>query len=1047
MLRPYICARCAIQQRLRLHLQQLQQSRRGFSLVTTYKQNAGYRYSAEEPFPTTVRLRGVERQDSRSPHRPPWRASNASGRPVADGEGRGRYSGQSLQPEQLLTQLDKPAPRRNGSAREREQGASRKPEYLHTGSPLLPPQLKQKVDRFISCGSQGQNDVEAWRILRSIEQEPEAGALRSLGLHKWFVKAVIGFGMRTSRSFLPSAAEREQANAETPRPSDVLRLLPVFHIDATDVWARVLWQVASGIIELQASDPQARADVVLGELMMLWNMAFATRLQRATQKSQTAQGLDWSFLPSAENLAAAIGQRDANSPRMSFDDILGMLLPPVLSNRTSSRFSEDFYDFPSAALVTIDLLRPHTTPSGGPPAHASLPQHVPFLQLMQGIMSMVRHPTLPQALRLKLETPEAGMGYKGVVERLGLASPRVSTVVSGSPLAQPGAGEDVDTALQSSAQQTADSVAPVAASAEIAPRSNPVQDALLEHQRDVGVTPPPPATDAQPIDSPEAVGDDLLAPTLPLEAPDKSRDEVTDRFVNLRINRLGQAMQKQDARLAEHIKTEVFDFASSATNKESLLPDQLYEHLMLALLTLRKPQAAIEVWNHFVQSGRQPTAKTYTVMMRGAQHVRDVNGMEGFWNKMRSAGVQPDIHAWSTRIFGLIKGGKVDFGLRALNDLGLEWIVAAKAKQAAAALKRLAGRRQAKALPEIAPSEAVKLFEGDIGGVPKPNLVAMNAAISALASRNDQHIPKVLAWGRTFGLEPDGTTYNVLLNITMRHGQEDEAIAILKRMAERGIQADSTTWTVLLSAFFEGRVSDDLSPAEQEERVMGFITGLEAATASAIDQKGYALIIDRLLKVYDNPRAASTVLAHMTAQGLQPTVHIYTILMASYFQRQPPDFAAADALWKQIQAADGGRGATMDAVFYDRMIEGYAMHHWAVGSTQPLLSFLQRLEESGQRPSWRALHFAARALHERGDINRLLQIVDQAREWVRRDGDGGRGPTSQMLVGQRSYGQRDFWMFVIETGLLREEGLERPEQVMREKTGESPVTRRIGGMV
>lgn len=903
---------------------------------------------------------------------------------------------------------------------------------------MLSHELYRKVDHFVK--TKGENDIKAWRILQSIVHTTEPSDLRLIGRNTWFFRCAIGLTMRTSRSFLVT-----EPGVEVPKPSDILHVIPVFQMDIADLWARVLWQLACDTYELSGSDLVVQKDVAVEELMLLWNMAFAARLRRQPsvtgQLPESTSRLDWSFLPNPETLSTALRHDDSDSPRVSLERALAMSLPAVLHDRISARsgFPDIFYDFASAALVTVDLLHQTFRLMGDSPAgDTALRRYAPFVNFIDDIKKVALQPSVPGALRQKLETPDIGENYMSVVERHRLL------YVANRDTAERPANHAVITGTEEReatvvfAQNSGADGGPDAALAGVAVKSNPVQDALLEHQRETDVQPPLSTVQAQPIVLPETVGENEPVPLSPFDRPpQKSRDEVTDRFVNVRMTRLGQAMEKQNGAQAEHIKAEVFDFALSP--EKPPLPNQLYEHLMLALLTLRKPQSAIEVWNHFVQSGRQPTAKTYTVMMRGAQQVRDINGSEGFWQKMRAAGVQPDIHAWTTRIFGLIRGGKVDFGLRALSEMGQEWINAARAQQAAGAPKKQGGRKQTK-VEEMAPAEAAKMFEGDVAGVPRPNLVLMNAAVSGLASRDDQHIPKVLAWGRMFGIEPDGTTYNVLLNITMRHGQAAEAVAILKRMAERGIQADSTTWTVLLSAFFEGKVLDELSPEQQQDRVMGFIRGLEAATTSAIDQKGYALVIDRLLKAYDNPPAASAVLAHMTEQGLQPTTHIYTILMSSYFQRQPPDFAAAEALWNQIQAADGGRGATVDALFYDRMIEAYATHHWSVG-TQPLLSFLQRMTDSGQRPSWRALHHAARALYERGDWNHLTQIVDQAREWVKRDGNG-----QYMLVGERSYGQRDFWSFVIETGLLREEGVERPEQLMRQKTGQSPLTRRMGGM-
>lgn len=971
-----------------------------------------------------------------------WRKSTA-----AETAPTGRYSGQSLQPEELLTQLDRTSQQRGQSQRPtgpRKALGHYKDERIHRG-PSVRPELKGQIDRFISCGPSGDNDAEAWQILQSMQREGNANSLRDLGTHRWFGIAYIGFTLRTCRYLVQEL--HAPVKRQVPKPSELLRLMPTFRIEATSIWAKVLWQVVSGIVEHRVTPPgkvNAEPETLhapLTELMTLWHMAFTAHLQRQASLTPT---LDWSLLPSPETLRDAMRQRADGETRLSFEDALAMLLPPVRHNNTDPTGYMANYEYESAALVTLDVLRNSSNfdvPGYALAAAAEYASFAPFVRLLEGILKSVPTPATRPVLRQKLESREVREQYAPIVERLDLvystragnSKPRIQQPVE-SDL---GEGREESTARQShkmseggGEEEWTGFVVPQLQGEGEASKTGNAE--TVEKQSSAHNVIPEVPSDA----SPAVEATDVLSPSpAPLEPPAKTRDEVTDRFVNLRINRLGHALQKQDGRLAEYIKTEVFDFAFDPAKPQ--LPAQLYEHLMLTLLSLRNPQAAIEVWNHFVQkSGHQPTAKTYTVMMRGAQHIRDINGMESFWNKMRDAGIQPDIHAWSTRVFGLIKGGKVDAGLKALGDLGQEWVAAARAKQAPGA-PRNQRKRQASPLPET--PAALTEFEGDVDGVPKPSLIAMNSVIAALASKSDQHIPKVLAWGRRFGLEPDQTTYNVLLNITMRHGQADEAIGILKRMQERGIPTDSTTWTILLSALFEGRSLDSLSPEEQQEYIMNFISTLEAAT-STIDAKGYALVIDRLLKFYSNITAANAVLAQMTSRGLQPTAHIYTILMSHYFQRQPtPDFAAADALWRHIQASDAGRGAVLDSVFYDRMIEAYATHHWAIGSTQPLLTFLNHVTATRRRPSWRALYLAAQALAERQDWNQLHRIVDEARQWVK-DGDG------ETVVGERRFGQRDFWGFVIDTGLLRDEGVVKPEDVMRTRTGEGPMDRRMGEM-
>ncbi|KAK1007106.1 hypothetical protein LTS01_002800 [Friedmanniomyces endolithicus] len=521
------------------------------------------------------------------------------------------------------------------------------------------------------------------------------------------------------------------------------------------------------------------------------------------------------------------------------------------------------------------------------------------------------------------------------------------------------------------------------------------------------------------------------------------RDAIADRFANLRINRLGQAVQKQDLAFAEQLKREILNFASNPINPP--LRDQVYEHLMLALLTLRNPSSAIE---HLQKLGRRPTVKTYTVMMKGAQHVRDGQGMEAFWGKMRAAGVQPDITAWTTRIFGLIKGGRVEDGLRALSELGGEWVNAARRKHAVETARDAGGRKpRAQASPaevqELSTSQAAALYDGDIEGVPRPDVTAMNAAISALALRADRHISKVLTWGRAFGVEPDQITYNTLLNVSFHRGEADEAMAILQRMREKDIETTGSTWTVLLTQVFQGRTLDGLTPEMQKNTILSLVEAASAGSGSGVDIKGYTLAIDRMLKHYNNADAANALLAHMSSQtSLQPTAHLYTIFMNYYFQQEPtPNFQAIEALWQQIQAANSGRGAPLDSIFYDRMLEGYATFHGLLNSTQQIQDLLQRMRKGGRRPSWRALELVARALAERGEWGVLLRIVDEARAWVRED----KGAASEeMLVGNRRFGQVDFWRFVIETGLLKEEGVTSVEHLERGRTGKSPMERRMG---
>ncbi|KAF2773946.1 hypothetical protein EJ03DRAFT_347341 [Teratosphaeria nubilosa] len=560
-------------------------------------------------------------------------------------------------------------------------------------------------------------------------------------------------------------------------------------------------------------------------------------------------------------------------------------------------------------------------------------------------------------------------------------------------------------------------------------------EAQEAHTSDNGVA-------SDPNETPN-VGPSLEAATMPgVDAPSNNVQDFGPHtaFVNNQLKWLGKAWQQHSLQQALRCKQEILALAREPAGKD--LPHKIFEHLMLTLLALRNPWDAIVVWNFFVgELGRQPTAQTYTVMMRGAQYVRDIKAMESFWRKMRNAGIKPDAHTWSTRIFGLIQSSNTVLGMKAMDELSQEWTEAARANRSAHPGSR-SGQTKVKTSAADEPLvEADNKSGGDVDGVTKPNLVIMNAAISALASKGEHMIPKVLDWGRRFGLEPDLVTHNVLLNLSMRHGKPDEAISILQRMSQKGIDPNSQTWTILLSAMFEGDQLHNLSHEQQQTQVMSFIASLESVTNVGIDQKGYALIIDRLLARYSNTTAANTVLQHMISKGLQPTTHILTILMRFYFQRRPvPDFAAAEALWSQVMNRNSGLNVNLDSIFYDRAIEMYARYHTVLGSTQPMMRFLGRMLREQRRPSWRAMECAVRALAERKEWTRFQEMVDEARSWIK-DGD------QEIVVGARNFGQRDFWQFVLSTGVLRDEGIRRAEQLMRTRDGMGPLERRMQGVV
>ncbi|KAG9686678.1 hypothetical protein KCU95_g5761, partial [Aureobasidium melanogenum] len=408
----------------------------------------------------------------------------------------------------------------------------------------------------------------------------------------------------------------------------------------------------------------------------------------------------------------------------------------------------------------------------------------------------------------------------------------------------------------------------------------------------------------------------------------------------------------------------------SRTPEHAPSTTRLYEAFLVAFFQLRRPQSGLQVWNSMLQSGFEPTVRTWNVMMKGCHISRDIHIMESMWHSMRNSGIQPDVVSWSTRIYGHFRIGDPRDGMSALEEMGRDWLNAQH-------------RRHSK-------SGSLE----DTSEVPKPDTVILNSAISALRSKKANQIPHVLAWSRRFSIEPDVATYNALLAISLGGGQATDAANILQRMAAANIQPNSSTFTILVDSMLSTTLGG-MTHDEQKDRIMDLISSFEGC-GMKVDVQGYALIIDRMLKDHNNLKAARSVLAHMTARKVACTPHIYTILMTHYFDANPPELLAADALWNDIQSSR--QEEAMDVIFYDRMVEGFARH----GDVGRTMAFLNRMSKEGKRPGWLAMTAVVQCLARSHEWDRIGQIVMDCHKQE--------GLLSAGLRGKK--GQKDFWEYV-----------------------------------
>lgn len=1003
---PFVCAACRSTLRpacLNPKRSQPQWNRR--------LSRAGPRHQGQDhPFKDAVFHSGAS-DSSPETRRPDPRQTRASGELT---QSTGRYSGIRLQPKELLRLLD---PDRGGaSIREGVQLGRQK--AVEGQFPRNRRHEDTEVMRTLVQHVAARRWPEAWRILITTHNRSVRGKLDGLRNDQKFMRNLASLPLAFIGDWLDhhgsTAETSDRAGGSTgdvsdvsPSPVEIARTLKASDLLSPTIQAAMLCYVLDSLAEARVGGGRSLSpeiqSLVIEEAMCIWHDTLATHLRPQSllpgvliSQHHNERTWDWSFLPAAD----AIVNTD-KGPQTTFKDVLSMVVP-------SSTSISDTYDFGSALLLTKKIVQPaphHAKDEDQPTDGGEVnPMYAPLLSFIDRVLEVAPPRQTPPFLRHRLEDVKGPMlsFYENFARTMQLQD-------------VPSRRSDPIANLHRSEDPTS-GVAPNNANATTL--DEPINQGLVDHAGRVDSSEAADTMDMSPEKTVELVSsrplDNPASSTLFTPAEVGDLDPAVHKFATRTITRIGRAVEKDNLAMAQRCYQDVLDYEQSNVGVASL-PLFLYEHLIDMFMSLRRPKLAADVWNVIQQGGLQPTVKTWTVMMRGTSRVGDPDSLEKLWANMRANNVQPDAHAWSARIFGLISTGKVKRALSALEEMGNEWV---DVKRSWAEMKNLPSTSKTR-------KQAEKFLSGLKGGRPaKPTIEVANAAIAALARGPDWHIPRVLKWAMQFGLEADLTTYNMLINVAMRKGNAEEAMGLLKRMQERNVEMNSSTSTVILAALFHSGWLEDLSSQEQADRILGLIGAIEAADARAgLDLKGYAIAVHGMLTKYSNQLAARELLKHMRDHGLTPSVHIYTMLQDAYLDTEHPDFAAAESLWNDIHSNDSGYGTPRNAVFYDRAMKGYAQHHSALGIGR-LVEIFDRMQSEGKRYSWRGLHAAAMAFAERRNWARLGKLVDDIRF--------SRGTVSSGVT--RGYGQYDFWLFIISTGLLEKEGITSPDQLMTADT-------------
>ncbi|KAJ4991847.1 glutathione S-transferase [Stagonosporopsis vannaccii] len=444
-----------------------------------------------------------------------------------------------------------------------------------------------------------------------------------------------------------------------------------------------------------------------------------------------------------------------------------------------------------------------------------------------------------------------------------------------------------------------------------------------------------------------------------------ARLQTTTDLESFNLKAIARAVESRSSPvvLQSHWKRIVRDYTQ---NGKISIPPSIYNAFLSGYLVLRQAPRSVEVWNHMISNGVKPEMPTWVAMLEGCEKAKDLDGFNGMWQRMQSAGIEPDNYAWTTRIHGLMSFRQLDLGLRALDEMGKRWRSAETMTNASPS-----NSRSSKGAKNIPASASV------INKCTKPSVEVINGAISGIVQlpqnarlhqqKRIDYVQKILKWGAQFDIKPNTRTFNILIQLYLNASDYATAFKVVKQMELKGVQADISTHTMLITAAFENGALDSLSEADRASRVIQMFEELEAG-GMRLNNYVYATAIDRLLKQYGSHSAVRTIVEHMRSRNLSPTAHAYTSLITYYFQQEPPAIAAVDSLLQQIFES---RYEDSDKVLFDRTIEGYAAH----GEIGKMMSVLTRMSKGGKHPGFRALTAVIKALVAAGDIDRARFIV------------------------------------------------------------------------
>jgi pentatricopeptide repeat protein len=476
-------------------------------------------------------------------------------------------------------------------------------------------------------------------------------------------------------------------------------------------------------------------------------------------------------------------------------------------------------------------------------------------------------------------------------------------------------------------------------------------------------------------------------------------EEQENKLIAYFHGRIKRQIERQNRGVIDELWQQALLAYSSADNGDdgpsNLIPPKIYSAFLFGYRDLQEPERQAEIWNHMLASGMTPTHEQWGLMI--SARMKHLNSMEHIWERMHSSGTKPDHMTWCTRLSSHIYYGNPEEAIQILYQWGNSWYEEVR--------KIFTDHNVS--IPEMA------RLTRDGPTIPRPKTDALTTVITALVQRKGGQgrrldlVPDAFAWAQTFAVKPNLWCYNTLFRTCLRDGNLKEAMQILAKMEEESITPDAYTFYAFADFIFKQSNKSVMTEDEQYKLMFSVLDMLEMR---GLDPNAvfFGSMIDGLLKRgpdnVANIGPAMMLLRIMTDKNIAVSSQIWTSLMTHYFQEGrrlasegngAPDWAAIEALWRRMNQT---QPLSLDAIFYDRMIEGFA----GFGEIARAATMLERMRKEGKRPGWSALtalltayveqHFTEQA---RALVNDVVSGTGLLKDGVRTVRDTSRNPARE----------------------------------------------------